>query len=129
MYQNRPQYYQAIQDSRSANDSGGFVEFTLLAVLNSVIDQEQHQVKHEEKHQIELTETHRKILEALEDGTLSRKEIFAKIGISSDTRAFRRHVEPLLVEGFIEMTVPDKPNSKLQRYRLTDSGRSATRVK
>ena len=129
LYQNRPQYYRAIQDSRSANDSGGFVEFTLLAVLNSVIDQEQHQVKHQEKHQVELTETQRSILEALEDGTLSRKEIFAKVGISSDTRAFRRHVEPLVAEGFVEMTMPNKPNSKLQRYRLTDSGRSAIRIK
>jgi len=25
-------------------------------------------------------------------------------------------------ERFIEMTIPDKPNSPLQRYRLTESG-------
>ncbi|WP_445900290.1 Fic family protein [Desulfitobacterium sp. THU1] len=33
-------------------------------------------------------------------------------------------MEPLLAEGFIEMTMPDKPNSKMQKYRLTDSGKA-----
>lgn len=129
LYQNRPRYYQAIEDACSANDSGVFIEFTLSAVLNSIIDQEQHQEEHQEehqdKHQVELTETQRSILEALEEGTLARKEIFARIGINGDTRAFKRHIELLLTEGLVAMTVPDKPNSKLQRYRLTDSGKSA----
>lgn len=126
LYQNRPRYYQAIADAGSANDSGVFIEFTLSAVLNSIIDQlkhqEEHQEGHRDKHQVELTETQRSILEALEEGTLSRREIFARIGINGDTRAFKRHIGPLLTEGLVEMTVPDKPNSKLQKYRLTDSG-------
>ena len=129
LYQNRPRYYRAIEDSSSANDSGVFIEFTLSALLNSIIDQvkhqEEHQEGHQDKHQVELTETQRSILEALEEGTLSRREIFAGIGINGDTRAFKRHIEHLLTEGLVEMTVPDKPNSKLQKYRLTDSGKSA----
>ena len=127
LYRNRPEYYRAIEDARSANDSGGFIECTLSTILNSIIDQAQHQERHEEKHQVELTVTQRNILNALEDGTLSRKDIFAKIGISGDTRAFKRHIGPLLSRGLIKMTVPDKPNSKLQKYRLTDSGRAAMR--
>lgn len=30
---------------------------------------------------------------------------------------------PLLAEGLVEMTIPDKPRSSMQRYRLTDKGR------
>ncbi len=131
LYQNRSQYYRAIEDARGSNDSGAFIEFTLLAVLNSIICQEQHQdkhedkrqVKHQERHQVELTATQRRVLEVLEGGAFSRKEIFAKIGMNGDTRAFKRHIEPLLLKELIEMTVPDKPNSKLQRYRLVGSAK------
>ncbi len=41
-----------------------------------------------------------------------------------DRKSFReRYLQPALAEGFIEMTIPGKPNSRLQRYRLTDKGR------
>jgi DNA-binding PadR family transcriptional regulator len=29
-----------------------------------------------------------------------------------------------LADGLIEMSIPDKPNSRLQHYRLTDQGRA-----
>ncbi|MDR3108347.1 MAG: Fic family protein [Planctomycetaceae bacterium] len=125
LYQNRPQYYQAIEDARKANDSGVFIEFTLSAIFDIITLQEKHQVKHEDKHQVELGDTQFAVLKALENKTLSRKEIFAAIGMNSDSRAFKRNVEPLITDGFIEMTVPDKPNSKLQKYRITEKGTAA----
>jgi predicted transcriptional regulator len=48
--------------------------------------------------------------------------------MNRDSRSFKRHIEPLLKAGLIEMTVPDKPNSRLQKYRLTDSGKTLIRV-
>ncbi len=75
LYQNRPQYYQAIQNACRANDSGVFIEFILSALLHSIIVQDKHQVGHQDK----LTEAQHKILKALEEGSLSRNEIFARI--------------------------------------------------
>jgi Fic family protein len=120
LYQNRPQYYQAIKDSRKANDSGAFIEFTLFALLDSI----KAQAKHQDKHQVELNEMMLSVLKSLKHANLSRKEIFTAIGVKGDTRAGRRSIEPLLADGYIEITVPDKPNSKLQRYRLTDKGKA-----
>ena len=123
LYRNRPEYYQAIENAHHANDSGVFIEFTLSALYEIIASQEKHQVRHEDKHQVQLNDTQIQVLKALEDKTLSRKEIFAAIGMNGDSRSFKRHIEPLLTDGFLKMTVPDKPNSKLQKYRLTDSGK------
>jgi ATP-dependent DNA helicase RecG len=43
----------------------------------------------------------------------------------SDRTKFRHQVlHPLLEQGLIEMTIPDKPRSSKQKYRLTDKGRN-----
>jgi hypothetical protein len=41
-----------------------------------------------------------------------------------DRKSFRaRYLRPASAEGLIEMTLPEKPNRRLQKYRLTDQGR------
>ena len=43
----------------------------------------------------------------------------------SDRTKYRHQVlNPLLNANLVEMTLPDKPTSRLQKYRLTDLGRS-----
>jgi len=43
----------------------------------------------------------------------------------SDRTKFRDQVlNPLIEVGLIEMTIPDKPRSSLQKYRLTEKGRA-----
>ena len=42
----------------------------------------------------------------------------------SDRTKFRHQVlDPLIAAGLLEMTIPDKPRSSKQRYRLTERGR------
>ncbi len=41
---------------------------------------------------------------------------------SDDDRTFKRTVSELLNDSSIKYTVPDKPNSRLQKYRLTEKG-------
>lgn len=55
---------------------------------------------------------------------MKRADIQAALGLK-DREHFREvYLVPALMGGFIEMTVPDKPNSPLQRYRLTPTGRA-----
>ena len=122
IFERQREYYAALGASDKNGDSTVFIEFMLTAISDMLALQVKHQDKHQDKHQVGLSHAHLAVLKALEDKSLSRKEIFAAIGMSGDTRSFKRNIAPLLAEGFIEMTVPDKPNSRLQKYRLTDKG-------
>ncbi len=60
------------------------------------------------------------ILTALSDGPLSASELVDVLGLGSKTGAFKRAIKELLEHGIIEYTIPDKPNSRLQKYRLVN---------
>ena len=47
----------------------------------------------------------------------SAREILEHIGYSYHPTHIAKFIKPLLELGFIEMTEPDKPNSKNQKYR------------
>jgi ATP-dependent DNA helicase RecG len=54
----------------------------------------------------------------------SRVELQRELGLS-DKKHFRlAYLDPALKAGFIELTSPEKPRSRFQRYRLTEKGRS-----
>lgn len=52
----------------------------------------------------------------------SRADLMAALGITNQTRSFRRYIEPLLDSGLLERTLPDKPTSRDQRDRITELG-------
>jgi len=63
-----------------------------------------------------------RLLETCE-GELLRDELQAYLGLK-DRKHFRNaYLHPALDAGLIEMTLPDKPRSRNQRYRLTGAGR------
>jgi ATP-dependent DNA helicase RecG len=49
----------------------------------------------------------------------------AAIGRTNRTKFRDQVLNPLLDSGLIEMTIPDKPTSSKQRYRITEKGRVA----
>ena len=56
-------------------------------------------------------------------GEMSRAELMAVLNLK-DKKHFRTHYrQAALAAGVLEMTVPDKPQSRHQKYRLTASGR------
>jgi len=63
------------------------------------------------------------ILQACADTPLSAAELMKIFGLDTKTGAFKRVIKGLLENELIEYTLPDKPNSRLQKYRLTFKGR------
>lgn len=54
-------------------------------------------------------------------------ELMQAIGRKNRTKFRDQFLKPLLDEELVEMTIPDKPNSRLQKYRLTESGEQLLR--
>lgn len=63
-----------------------------------------------------------KALLSVFQGEMSRMEIMEAMALTGRDNFRKLYLNPALAADLIEMTIPDKPNSRLQRYRLTPSG-------
>ncbi len=58
-----------------------------------------------------------KILDLLKNKDLSKAEIAQGLGKVKPSRYLNDLIRSMLTEGIIEYTIPEKPNSRLQKYR------------
>ena len=63
------------------------------------------------------------LLQSLE-GEQSRSEILDSLGLKDRVNLTTEYLRPALAAGLVEMTIPDKPTSSKQKYRLTARGRN-----
>lgn len=111
VHEHQEEYYQALQKSTQQADSAPFIEFMLRMILDaaSVIAP---QVA------LQVAPQVRSLLEIIQ-GEMTREAMQGSLDLR-DRQSFRkRYLLPALAEGLIEMTIPDKPNSRLQKYRMT----------
>ena len=80
-----------------------------------------------QKHELALEEgngeTAKRLLALLASGERSRSELAAELGVSSQPWLSAAYLNPLMKQGYIAQTLPQKPKSPLQRYRLLRKGR------
>jgi ATP-dependent DNA helicase RecG len=77
---------------------------------------------------VTITETARKIIATVADCSRGRKDILRALGYRQATGNYKAAIEHLLGHGLIERTLPNKPTSRLQKYRLTEKGRQALKA-
>ena len=107
----------------------GRVRFTIPLIEPQLPTKEQSRKKTESTEQTtrQVPPTQSKaqseiVLVVLENTPLSAAELMSKLGLKSKTGALKRTIKSLINQQLIEYTIPDKPNSRLQKYRLTDKG-------
>jgi ATP-dependent DNA helicase RecG len=52
-----------------------------------------------------------------------REQLQERLGIRDRKYFYNTFLKPALKTGLLEMTIPEKPRSKLQKYQLTEAGR------
>ncbi len=65
-----------------------------------------------------------KVLNLLADGPMSRSDLSKKLRQKEVSGQLKKVFRDLLTDEMIEYTLPEKPRSPRQKYRLTDNGRS-----
>lgn len=71
----------------------------------------------------QVTEQVERLLLAVGDGPFSSKELMARLGLSHRPSFLYDYLQPALAGGWLEMTIPDRPKSPKQQYRLTRAGK------
>ena len=113
-------YYDALGIADRKADSSGFVELMMeiirdslneVAVVGRSTDQDSDQVTDQDKNQID------RIISAIGEDTLSAAEIMARLGLSHRPTFRKNYLNPALEQNLLERTIPDKPNSRNQKYR------------
>jgi len=124
IHQHQPEYYQAIEQSTAQSDTAPFIRF-MLTMIQQALDELEGNNSPQVTPQVAPQVA--QLVEVL-DGEMLRSELQQALGLKDRKSFTARYLKPALDAGLVEMTIPDKPSSRLQRYRLTTQGKELKRT-
>lgn len=107
------EYYTALAASDKAGQSTIFIEFLLSALLQAI-----HEVTTTDQVGDQVSDQVKALLKCLAKQPLTALACMKKLGLAHRPTFRKNYLQPALDAGLIERTLPDKPNSSLQKYRL-----------
>ena len=107
------EYYEAIARCHVEGESTLFIEF-MLSQIDKILDDVSAQVSADNE---QLSEYLKRLLEVMEyDVPYTSNTLMEKLGLKSKEGFRRNYLRPAIDMNLIRMTIPDKPNSRNQRY-------------
>jgi len=79
-----------------------------------------HVIAPTDKSPTQSDEKSMQLLQCLQDGEKSAGELRNMLGLKHRQTFRENYLHPALEQGLIELTIPDKPNSRLQKYRMVE---------
>ena len=118
-------YYHAIRQSSARGDSNPFIDFMLEILLNAV---RLPQLSAGDQVTDQVTDQVAKLLTALRKGPGTAMKLMKEMGLSHRPTFRKNYLHPAISMGLIEMTRPESPSARNQKYRLTPRGRRVQEV-
>lgn len=109
------EYYDSLGKSDMESDSSAFVELMLEIILDTL--KETTVVGNADDAVKKTKPSIQKLLDVLGDEELSAAQIMERLGLSHRPTFRKNYLNPAFAQGVIEMTIPNKPNSRNQKYR------------
>ena len=110
--EHQSEYYKVIETCDKKGDSTEFIEF-MLEIINESLDKLLIDV---DKHMNVFGEKAVKLSKSMDETPETAKSLMEKLNLKS-LKGFRQnYLHPALELGLIQMTIPDKPTSKNQKY-------------
>ena len=107
------EYYNAISKCHVNGNLTFFIEF-MLKQIDSVLEEIATQINEDSE---QLSDCVRKLLDVMEyDVAYARNQLMEKLELKSREGFRRNYLKSALELNLVSMTIPDKPNSKNQRY-------------
>lgn len=107
------EYYDTIDKCNKNGDSTLFIEF-MLQMIDSTLSEVLDSIEKEKRN---ISDSVNRLLDVMEDGIpYSANELMNRLGIKSKETLRGSYLNPAIENGLIRMTLPDKPNSKNQKY-------------
>lgn len=125
IYQNQRAYYDALQASTDRTDSALFIEFILQMILDATLssnvnDQSTAQDSDHVTVQahIEQSDQVQRLISVMKQEDYTLAELMQLVGLTHRATFQKNYLNPAIEADLIERTIPDKPKSPKQRYRL-----------
>ena len=107
------EYYEVIAKCHVKGESTLFIEF-MLSQIDKILDDVSAQISEDNE---QLSEYLKRLLEVMEyDVPYTSNTLMDKLGLKSKEGFRRNYLRPAIDMNLIRMTIPDKPNSRNQRY-------------
>ncbi len=130
VHANQEDYYRAIRQRSAEGARTSFIVFMLGIILEALevfgaSDQADDQVSDQvsDQHFDQVSDQVKQLIAALGTGPRSAAELMGTMGLLHRPTFRKNYLHPAISAGLMEMTRPESPTAKNQKYRLAAKGR------
>ncbi|MCU4378813.1 MULTISPECIES: Fic family protein [Acinetobacter] len=121
IYQNQKAYYEALQASTDRIDSAPFIEFILQMILDAILSS--NNTAQDSDHataqaDVQVSDQVQRLVSAMKQGDYTLAELMQLVGLTHRATFQKNYLNPAIEVGLVDRTIPDKPKSPKQKYRL-----------